>query len=81
MRSGFGVNRDVVAAGLGESLEIRIAGRDHQMRVEDFLRMRAHRLDDIGPVGNVRHEVAIHHVEMHPVRAGLIDGADFFAQL
>jgi hypothetical protein len=26
-------------------------------------------------------EVAVHHVQMNPVRTGLIDGADFFAEL
>ena len=81
MRAGLGMDGDVIAAGLGERLEIGIAGRDHQMRVEDLLGVRAHRLDDVGAVGNVRHEMPVHHVEMDPVGAGRIDGADFLAQL
>ena len=81
MRAGLGVHRDVIAAGLGEGLEIGIAGRDHQMRVEDLLGVRAHRLDDIGTVGNVGDEMPVHHVEMDPVGAGGIDGADLVAQL
>jgi hypothetical protein len=50
------------------------------MRVEDFLRVRTHRLDDVGAEGNVGDEMSVHHVEMDPVGAGRIDGADLFAQ-
>ena len=81
MRTGLGMDRDVIAAGLGEGFEIGIAGRDHQMRVEDLLGVRAHRLDDVGAVGNVGNEMSVHHVEMDPVGAGRIDGADLFAEL
>ncbi len=80
MRTGFRVHRDVIAAGLGEGLQIGVAGRDHQMRVEDLLAVRTHRLDDIGAKGNVGHEMPVHHVEMNPVGAGRIHGADLFAQ-
>ena len=80
MRAGLGMHRDVIAAGLGEGLEIGIARRDHQMRVEDLLGVRAHRLDDVGAEGNVGDEMPVHHVEMDPVGAGGIDGADLFAQ-
>ncbi len=71
---------DVIAAGFGECFEIGIGRRDHQMRVEDLLCVRAYRLDDIGAVGNVGDEMAVHHVEMDPVGAGRIDGADLLAQ-
>ena len=80
MRAGLGMHRDVIAAGFGERLEIGVAGRDHQMRVKDLLGVRAHRLDDVGAVGNVRNEMAVHHVEMDPVGAGGIDRADLFAK-
>ena len=71
----------LIAAGLGEGLQIGIGRRDHQMGVEDLFAVRAHRLDDVGAVGNVGHEMAVHHVEMDPVGAGRVDGADLFAQL
>ena len=80
MRTGFRMHRDVIAAGFRERLEIGIAGRDHQMRVEDLLRVRAQRLDDVGAVGNVGHKVPVHHVEMDPVGAGRIDRADLVAE-
>ncbi len=80
MRAGFGVHGDVVAARLGEGLEIGIAGRDHQMRVEDLPGVGPQRLDDVGTVGNVRHEMAVHHVEVNPVGACRVDGANLLAK-
>ena len=80
MRACLGMHRDVIAAGLGEGLEVGIAGRNHQMRVEDLFGVRAHRLDDVGAVGDVGNEMPVHHVEMDPVGAGRIDGAHLFAQ-
>ena len=80
MRTGFGMDGDVVAAGLGEGLEIGVAGRDHQMHVEDLLGVRAHRLDDVGAEGDVGHEMPVHHVEMDPVGAGRVHRAHLFAE-
>ena len=80
MRAGFGMHGDVVAAGFGKGLEIGVAGRDHQMRVKDLLGVRPHRLDDVGAVGDVRHEMPVHHIEMDPVGAGGVDAADFLAE-
>ena len=80
MRAGLRMHRDVIAAGFRERLEIGIAGRDHQMRVEDLLRVRPQRLDDVGTVGDVRHEMPVHHVEMDPVGAGRVDRADLVAE-
>src|SRR3954453_22536580 len=69
-RPGFGMHSDVIAAGLRESLEIGIAGRDHQMRVENLAGVRTHGPDDLGPVRNVGHEMPVHDVEVNPVSAG-----------
>ena len=80
MRACLGMHRDVVASRLGKGFEIRIARRNHQMRVEDLLAVRTHRLDDVGPVGNVGHEMPVHHVEMDPVGAGGVDGAHLLAE-
>ena len=33
-----------------------------------------------GPDGDVRHEMAVHHVDMNPVGAGGIDGAHLLAE-
>ena len=80
MRTCLGMDRDVVASRLGKGFEIRIARRNHQMGVENLFGVRAHRLDDVGTIGNVGDEMAVHHVEMDPVGAGGIDGAHLFAE-
>ena len=80
MRAGLGMDGDLVAAGLGEGFEIGIAWRDHQMGVEDLPGVRAHRLDDVGAVGNVGNEMSVHHVEMDPVGASCVDSANLFAE-
>ncbi len=81
VRAGLHVHRDDVGAGLRERLEVGIAGRDHQVRVEHLFRMRSHRCNRAGPERDIRHEVPVHHVEMDPVRAGFIDRAHFLAEL
>ena len=80
MRSGFGMHGDDIGARLGEGFEIRIARRDHQMHVENLLGVRAERLHHVGADGDVGHEMPVHHVDMDPVAARLVDGAHFLAQ-
>jgi len=64
---------------LGEGGEIGIGRCDHQMAVEDLVRAVADRLDNWRAEGDVRHEMAVHHVEMDPVRAGAHDRLDLVA--
>src|SRR5438477_8118073 len=80
MGAGFCMHGDVIAARFRERFQIWVARRDHQMRVEDLFAVRTDRLDHIWPIGNVGDEMPIHHVEMDPVGAGRIDGADLLAQ-
>ena len=47
----------------------QIGRRDHQMAVEHGLGMGPQRLDDGRTIGNVRHEMSVHHVAMDPIRA------------
>ena len=81
MRAGFHVHGDGVGAGLGESFQIGIAGRDHQMHVEGLFGVRTDGLHHVGADRNVRHEMSVHHVDMDPVGAGGIDGAHLLAEL
>ena len=81
MRARLDMHCDDVGAGLGEGLEIGIAGRDHQVYVERLLGDGADRLHHRGADGDVGHEVPVHHVDMDPVGAGGLDCADFIAQL
>ena len=77
----LGVDRDVIAARLGEGFEVGIAGLDHQVAVERLVGQGPQRRDDRGPKGDVGHEMPVHHVEMDPVRARRGDGAHFLAEL
>ena len=81
MRPRLDMDRDEIGAGLRESVEIGIAGRDHQMHVEEEFGMRPQRRDDRRPDRDVRHEMTVHHIDMDPVGAGGGDGADFFAEI
>ena len=45
---------------------------DHEMHVERKRRVFSHRRDDRRPERNVIDEMAVHDVEMQPVRAGLL---------
>jgi hypothetical protein len=46
--------------------------------VEDFVGDGADGVDDEGADGDVRHKTSVHHVDMHPIAAGLIDGLDLW---
>src|SRR5262245_7010990 len=80
VRAGFHMHRDDVRARLGEGFEVGIARRDHQVHVEDLAAMRPQRLHDVRPDGDVGHEVAVHHVDVDPVGAGLVDRAHLLAE-
>ena len=80
MRPGLGVDDDGVRAGFRESLQIGVAGRDHQMDVEDPIRRAAQGLHDIRPDGDIGHEMPVHHIDMDDIRPGSDNGADFFAE-
>jgi hypothetical protein len=46
--------------------------------VEGLCGRAADRLQDDRADGDVRNETAIHHINMDPVRAGGVDGTNFF---
>ena len=50
------------------------------MHVERQGGVRADGLYDGGADGQVRHEMPVHHVDMHKVRAGFGDGGNFLAE-
>src|SRR3546814_2095743 len=71
---------DDVGAGFSEGFEEMIDRRDHQMDIEGLLRVRTERLHHAGSYRDVGDEMAVHHVDMDPVGAGLVNGTDFLAQ-
>ena len=81
VRPSLGMDGDDVGAGLGESVEEQVDRRNHQMDVERLRRVRAERFHHARADGEVGNEMAVHHVDVDPVGARLVDRADFLAEL
>jgi hypothetical protein len=64
----------------GKGVEHRIDRRNHQVNVHHLLGVRAQRLHHHRADRDVGHEMPVHHIDMHPVRPGGIDGAHFLAE-
>ena len=77
----FRVDEEMIGTGLGKGGEMAFRLDDHQMHVERLLRAAAHRLHDQRPDRDIRHEAAVHDVDMNPVGAGRLDGANFIGKM
>ena len=81
MPARLGVERDVAGAGLCEVRNNAIDWLNHEVNID-------RRFDAVVPQGvtnqrsnrQVRHEMIIHHVEMHDVGASIQYGVDVIAQ-
>ena len=76
----LGMDGDDVGAGPGEGFEERVGRRDHQMHVHHRRHMRPKRRHDRRADGQVGHEMPVHHIHMHPVRARRLDRPHLLAQ-
>ena len=77
---GLDVGGDDVAPGLGEGRDIGIDRRDHQVNVEGQRGVWPQCAHNIGPDREIRHEMAVHHVNMNEVGAGRADRAHLIAE-
>ena len=73
-----GLHQQMIGANVGKRGEIALGLDDHQMNVEGLCGRAADRLQHDRPNGDVRNEAAVHYIDMNPVSAGGVDGADFF---
>src|SRR3546814_10189421 len=71
MRACFGMHGDDVGAGLGEGFDIGIDGGDHQMYVEHPVGVGPQGRHHTGAKRDVRHEVAVHDVDMAVAGTGI----------
>jgi hypothetical protein len=78
--TGLDVDRDRVRPGLAELRDVGVGPLDHQVNVERQRGGRARRRDDQRADGEVRDEVAVHHVDVNPVGPGGGNGGDLLAQ-
>ena len=81
MRTGLRMRRDDIGAGLHEGFKIGVHRRDHQMHVEGLFRVRPQRLHHGRTDGEIGHVMPVHHIDMNPVGARLVDGANLLAEL
>ena len=80
-RGGLGVHRDDVGAGVQKPRQLVKRVRDHQMHVKRHVRDLLQLLDHGHAHGQVRHEVAVHDVDVHVSRAARLDDLDVALQV
>ncbi len=80
MGPGLGMDGEDVRPRLGEGLEEGIDRRDHEMDVERLGAVRPERLHHRRADGQIGHEMAVHDVDVDPVRSRLVDGAHLLAE-
>src|ERR1041384_1076417 len=76
----FDVNIHLVRSGFSERLQKNLRFRTHQMHIEKKLRQRPNGLHNRWPERNILHEMAVHDVEMQPIRSRSISASGFFFQ-
>src|SRR5689334_25157600 len=80
MRAGFRMHQDMVGPGISERRDERIDRLDHQVHVERQSAMWTEALQDRRTEADVRHEMAVHDVEMQPIGSGGLDRRNLLAQ-
>jgi hypothetical protein len=80
LRCRFNVNRQYVGAGFRETVEIVFRIHDHQMHVDRHLREFAARFDDLRAERQIRHEDAVHDIDVQPVGAACFEHRDVVLQ-
>ena len=64
MGAGFVVNMNDRCAPFGKSFEVTLRLRNHQMHIQWLLAIGANRFQQRKTKRDIRHEHAIHHIEM-----------------
>ena len=77
MRTGLGMDGDHIRARVGERLNVFLGLNDHQMNVDHAFGGGSDSFHHEGPDGDVRHESAVHNIDVDPVGPGLFDSFDF----
>jgi adhesin HecA-like repeat protein len=74
------MHRDVARACLDEVVDVGFGVLDHQVAVEQALRLRADRLDNQRPKRDIRDEMAVHDIGLQPVCPCRLCRANLIAQ-
>ena len=74
-------NEEMIGASLGKVDEVALGLDDHQVHIKRLTRVAPDCFDNHRPERDIRHKTAVHHVDMNPVRAGRIDGANLIREM
>lgn len=80
MGAGFLMDRDVLDAGSSQTVDVGFRMFYHEMGIEGQLGAAAQGLDDRDAKGQVRHEMAVHQVEMDTICPLPFDVLNVFSQ-
>ena len=76
MRPRLDMGSQDVGPRFGIGVDVGIDGGDHQMHIHHRCHMAAKGFDRHRAKSQVRHEMPVHHIDMHPVGALILDRAD-----
>lgn len=77
---GFAMDGDRVAPRVGEGVDVSDGVVDHQVGIEESVRVSSDGLDHRRSEGYVGDEHPVHNIEVDPVRAGLVCPGDLLAE-
>ena len=75
------VNRDDVRPRLLKAFHIIFRLGDHQMRVQRQIGKTPQRLDNRQPVGQIRYEIAVHHIQVQCLHSRRFQTPNFALQV
>ena len=81
MRPGLDMGGQNIGSGAGKRLDIGINRGDHQMHIHHPLDMGPDGGTGCRAKGDVGHKMAVHHIDMHPIRALSLNRAAFGAEI
>ena len=71
---------DAVRTGIGDCVDVAARLSYHHMDIEEAVVILTYRLDHRHAEGNIRHKIAIHHIEMQVLRARLLEYTEVVTQ-
>jgi hypothetical protein len=74
-------DQQMIGSGLDKCTEIALRLNDHQVHIKRLLRAASHRFDNHRAERNIRHEAAVHYVNVDPVGASQIDGTNLVGEM
>ena len=80
MRTGFNVDGEIVGSCFGKLRDEGIGIGDHQMNVKRQFRDFFQAFNDGWPDGQIRHEMAVHHIDMQEIGTRSLHCGDFVGQ-